>query len=122
MENTPPPLPAGQAQHPTEEPCEHRTARKQLFHGRLRGRCLLPARCAETRCACVLSRSVVSDSFVTPWTAAPPGSSVHGILQARTLEWVAILLLQGNLPNPGIEPASFRSCIVGRFFTASRNS
>ena len=26
---------------------------------------------------------------VTPQTAAPPGSSVHGILQARTLEWVA---------------------------------
>ena len=25
--------------------------------------------------------------FVTPWS--PPGSSVHGILQARTLKWVA---------------------------------
>ena len=33
--------------------------------------------------------SVVSDS-VTPWTCSPPGSSVHGILQARILEWVAI--------------------------------
>ena len=28
--------------------------------------------------------------FVTPWTAAHPGSSVHGIFQARILEWVAI--------------------------------
>ena len=28
--------------------------------------------------------------FVTPWTIAWPGSSVHGILQARRLEWVAI--------------------------------
>ena len=37
-----------------------------------------------------VSCSVVSDSFVTPWTIAPPGSSVHGILQARLLEWVAI--------------------------------
>ena len=27
--------------------------------------------------------------FVTPWTVAPPGSSVHGILQARTQERVA---------------------------------
>ena len=35
--------------------------------------------------ACVLSRSVVSD-FVTPWSH----SSVHGILQARVLEWAAI--------------------------------
>ena len=33
-----------------------------------------------------------------------PGSSAHGILQARILEWVA--LLQGNLLNPGIEPGS----------------
>ena len=28
-----------------------------------------------------------------------PGSSVHGIIQARTLEWVAIFLLQGNFPT-----------------------
>ena len=29
--------------------------------------------------------------YATPWTASsPPGSSVHGILLARTLEWVAI--------------------------------
>ena len=28
--------------------------------------------------------------FVTPWTAAYQGSSVHGIFQARVLEWVAM--------------------------------
>ena len=33
------------------------------------------------------------------------GSSVHGIFQARVLEWVAISS-PGNLPNPGIEPGS----------------
>ena len=27
---------------------------------------------------------------------SPPGSSVHGILQARILEWVAILLPRGS--------------------------
>ena len=32
-----------------------------------------------------------------------PGSSVHGISQARLLEWVAI---SGDLSNPGIEPMS----------------
>ena len=37
---------------------------------------------------------------------SPPGFSVHGIFQARILEWVAIFLLQGNLPNQGIEPMS----------------
>ena len=34
-----------------------------------------------------------------------PGSSVHGILQARILEWVAFPS-SGDLPNPGIEPSS----------------
>ena len=28
--------------------------------------------------------------FATPWTSGLPGSSVHGIFQARVLEWVAI--------------------------------
>ena len=37
-----------------------------------------------------------------------PGSSVHGIPQARTLEWVAIPP-PGDLPDPGIEPASLMS-------------
>ena len=43
-----------------------------------------------------------------------PGSSVHGILQARILEWVAILS-PGDPPDSGIEPKV--SCIAGRFFT-----
>ena len=33
------------------------------------------------------------------------GSSVHGILQAGTLEWVAISSSR-DLPDPGIEPGS----------------
>ena len=28
--------------------------------------------------------------FATPWTVSLPGSSIHGIFQARVLEWVAI--------------------------------
>ena len=34
-----------------------------------------------------------------------PPSSVHGILQARILEWVGILF-SGDLPDPGFEPRS----------------
>ena len=30
-----------------------------------------------------------------------PGSSLHEILQARVLEWVAIFLLQGIFPTQG---------------------
>ena len=46
-----------------------------------------------------------------------PGSSVHGILQARILEWAAISSL-GDLPDPRIQPASltFRA-LAGGFFT-----
>ena len=36
---------------------------------------------------------------------SPPGSSVHGILQARVLEWVAMPSSRGS-PNPGIKPGS----------------
>ena len=34
-------------------------------------------------------------TLATPWTVARPGSSVHGILQARVLEWVAISSSRG---------------------------
>ena len=35
-----------------------------------------------------------------PMDCSPPGSSVHGILQARILEWVAFSS-PGDLPDPG---------------------
>ena len=38
-----------------------------------------------------------------PMDCSPPGSSVHGILQARILEWVACPPPR-DLSNPGIEP------------------
>ena len=34
-----------------------------------------------------------------------PGSSIHGILQARILEWLPFPS-PGDLPNPGIKPRS----------------
>ena len=36
---------------------------------------------------------------------SPPDSSVHGVLQTRILEWVAISFSR-DLPNPGVEPGS----------------
>ena len=45
--------------------------------------------------AMTLSRSVVSDSCDLI-DCSPPGSSVHGILQARILEWVAISFPRGS--------------------------
>ena len=43
-----------------------------------------------------------------PLDCSPPGSSVHGILQARILEWVAIPFSR-DLPYPEIEPESIAS-------------
>ena len=52
----------------------------------------------------VLSLSVMSNSCDTLY-CSPPGSSVHGILQARILEWVAISS-SWDLPDPGTKPRS----------------
>ena len=50
---------------------------------------------------------------------SPPGSSVHEILQARILEWVAIFSSRGY-SHPGIEPVFPASpALAGRFFTTS---
>ena len=40
-----------------------------------------------------------------PMDCSPPGSSVHGTLQARILEWAAFTSPQ-HLPDPGIKPGS----------------
>ena len=45
------------------------------------------------RMVCVHAASVVSDS-VRP--QEPPGSSVHGVFQARILEWVAVSYSRGS--------------------------
>ena len=51
-----------------------------------------------------------------PMDCSLPDSSVHGIFQARILEWFAISSL-GDLPDPGIKPTS--PVLVGGFFTIS---
>ena len=56
-----------------------------------------------------------------PMDCSPPGSSVHGILQTKIIEWV-VCPPPGNLPNPGIVPASLMSpALAGWFFTTSAN-
>ena len=61
-----------------------------------------------------VSQSFVSDSL---WPYGLCDSSVHGILQVRMLEWVAISFSR-DLPQPGIEPvSSVPLALAGRFFT-----
>ena len=54
------------------------------------------------------SESEVAQSCPTlcnPVDCSLPGSSLHGLLQARILEWVAISFFRGS-PHPGMEPGS----------------
>ena len=63
-------------------------------------------------CVCVLSRVRLSSTLNCSLT----GSSVHGIFQARILEWVLFPTL-GDLPDPVIEPVSL--ALTGGFFTTA---
>ena len=61
-------------------------------------------------CVCAHSHSVMSDSC-DPMDCSPPGSSVHGILQARILEWVLISSSRGSSRPRDQTPVSCTSCI-----------
>ena len=63
-------------------------------------------------CGCAQS----CPTLCQPMNYSLPGSSVHEILQARILEWVAISY-SGDLPDPGIEPATLTPPVLaGRLF------
>ena len=74
----------------------------------------------SSTCSCIhLKLFRVCESLSCVWLCDPmdcslPGSSVHGVLQARILEWVAIPFSRGSF-WPG--DWTWVSCIVGRFFT-----
>ena len=58
-------------------------------------------------------RLILCDSM----DCSPPGSSVHGILQATILEWVAMSSSRGS-SHPGIKPTSPASpALASKFFT-----
>ena len=90
----------------------------QLFetHGRQHAR--LP--CPSLRsCVCVLSCfSFVLKTLCNPTDHSPPGSSVHGILQTRILEWVAMPSCRGS-SRP--RDRTCVSCLLhgNEFFTTS---
>ena len=69
--------------------------------------CLLLSECSV--CACWLLSQV--QVFVTPWS--PPGSFVHGLLQSRILEWIAIPFSRGS-SQPRDQIHIF--CVAGKFF------
>ena len=69
-------------------------------------------------CACVSC----TQSYMTvcnPMDCSLPGSSVHGILQARTLERVVISSSRGSSPSRDQTHISCVSCICRQFLTTS---
>ena len=59
--------------------------------------------------ACMLNRFSQVWLFATVWTISLPGSSVHGVLQARILEWTAVSSSRGSS-----QPCASISCIGRR--------
>ena len=80
----------------------------RVFHNQLRIFIFL---CLESKKVFVTQS--LSD-FCHPMECSPPDSSVHGISQARILEWVTISFSKGS-SQP--RDQTWVSCIAGRFFT-----
>ena len=72
------------------------------------------ARTTLERWPCSCSVAQLCPTLGDPRDCSPPASSLHGIFQARTLEWVAISFSRGSSP-----PRDWTcvSCLAGRFFT-----
>ena len=74
--------------------------------------------CLRQLLVCVRSQSLQPrPTLCDPTDCSPPSSSIHGILQARILEWVAMPSSRGSSPPRNQTPVSCASCIAGRFFT-----
>ena len=59
-------------------------------------------------------------TLCNPMDCSPPGSLVHGILQAKNTGVGCCALLQGVFPDPGVEHVSLMSpALAGGFFTTS---
>ena len=74
-------------------------------------------RCQSQASERVKAEMLVAQScpaLFNPMDCSPPGSSVHGTLQARILEWVAIPFCRGS-SQPRDQTQV--SCIAGGFFT-----
>ena len=68
--------------------------------------------CVCCYCCCSVTKSCLT--VCDPMDCSPPGSSVHGILQARILEWVAMPSSRRSSQPRDLTQVSH---IAGRFFT-----
>ena len=67
--------------------------------------------CASFLCMCVCAQSCLT--LCDSMDCNPPGSSIHGVLQVRILEWVAIPISRGSSWPRDPTCVSCISCIDG---------
>ena len=73
----------------------------------------MPPRQSQINAGLKVSVTQLCPTLCDPMDCSPPGSSVHGVLQARILEWVAISFSRGSSwPRDW----TWVSRIAGRFF------
>ena len=82
--------------------CLQRVRFMEMKYGEIEGSSAKLCMCSDT----------VFLTLRDPTNSSPPGSSVHGILLARMLEWVAVSYSR-DLPDPGIKPTSLE-LLTGR--------
>ena len=74
--------------------------------------------CCRVKSAWMCAKSLQSClTICNPMGYRPPGTSVHGILQAGILEWVAMPSSRGSSRSRDQTCVSHNSCIAGGFFT-----
>ena len=66
------------------------------------------------QCVCACSVAQACQTLCSPMNCSWPGSSVHGVLQARILEWVSIPFSRGSFQS---RDRTRDSWIAGGFFT-----
>ena len=88
-----------------------RVNRKEKYFIELEGRSLNGCVCAKL----LQSRLTLCD----PLECSPLGSSLHGILQARILEWVAISFSKGSSWSRDQTQVSMCPSLASEFFTTS---
>ena len=65
-------------------------------------------------CVCVCVHTKLCLTLSNPSDCSPPGSSIHGILQARRLEWIAMPSSRGSSPPRDRTRVSCNSCFGRR--------
>ena len=68
-----------------------------------------PLKSSQCTALCLVTQSCLT--LCDPMDCSPPGSSVHGILQSRILEWVAMPSSMGSSQPRDRTHVSYISCI-----------